>query len=119
MAEAVNNTGNLEIFLENEAGPAIRQLPNDTALSLYRVLEELLTNTIKHAHAQKVFISFLVRDGNLLISYRDDGKGIDPPRPTGMGTHNIQKRLALLNASYTITSSAGQGFLINISLNIV
>lgn len=119
MAEAVNNTGNLEIAINNRAGTALYKLEHNTALSLFRVLEELLANTIRHAGAGKVLLSFYMKDACLVIHYRDDGKGMDAAKPKGMGLHNIEKRLHLLQASYSITSSVNQGFSMEVSLNIV
>jgi signal transduction histidine kinase len=117
MVETFNKTRILEISLQNEAGEALNNIQQSTALSLFRVLEELLTNTIKHAQAKKVLISFSSGSHSLIILYKDDGKGMESIKSNGMGLINIKNRLHFINASYVITTAPGEGFIMEITVN--
>ncbi len=80
-------------------------LAKERQLQLYRILQELITNTLKHARARTIHIE-LTRDGQCLrLVYKDDGIGFDPGRQAkkhaakGLGLLNIESRLALLDGS--------------------
>ncbi|WP_282125898.1 ABC transporter substrate binding protein [Marinifilum flexuosum] len=80
---------------------------------IYRVVTELINNTIKHADADHIQIK-LSRENNLLnLIYIDDGKGFDPDElnyeSSGMGLYNILSRIRSLNGSHSIQSSAESG----------
>lgn len=111
----INNSGQLEIVLIDEAQQALQELDQHVALAFYRVLEELVNNTIKHAGASRVTIKFSSANGDILITYTDDGRGLNPGvQKKGMGLQNIESRLAVINASYTIGGD-GKGFSMTIS----
>lgn len=106
----INNSGQLEITLIDNAQQVLLQLEQPVALAFYRVLEELVNNTIKHAGATKSTIKFTEIDGGISIEYTDNGKGLKPgKRPKGMGLQNIESRLTVVNATYNITEG-GKGF---------
>ncbi len=96
----------------------LKQLPFDISLSLFRVMQELLSNTIKHASAQKVSIITNKENNYIMIQYSDDGKGTDADvfHSHGIGMYNIESRLSMIQAEYTMKSSAGAGFSFNIKL---
>jgi signal transduction histidine kinase len=112
----INQAGNLNIKLVNSAQALLQGITPAVSLALYRVLEELINNTIKHAYASAVNIKFTqTDDGILLIDYNDNGKGvnIDATRK-GMGLQNIESRLTVINATYEINTAEGAGFNVNI-----
>ena len=115
LAEAFTLSGKLEINIQNEAEEMIQSIQPSTALSLFRVLEELLTNTIRHAEAKKVLISFARSNASLIILYKDDGKGMDKACVKGLGLYTINNRLHSINANYDIITSPDKGFLIEIN----
>ncbi len=87
-----------------------------TALSIYRIIQELLNNTIKHANAKEVLIQ-ITREGNeIIIEYEDDGVGIDQNKKKGMGLDNINYRVNFLKGTMSIDSDTNKGvsFLIRI-----
>ena len=94
------------------------QLNQTAAISLYRVMEELLNNTTKHAGASQVNISFETTGELLLVGYSDNGRGIAPALQDkrGMGLLNIESRLGIIGATFTISAQEGSGF--NILINI-
>ncbi|NHN24503.1 sensor histidine kinase [Flavobacterium jejuense] len=93
-------------------------LPKSIETSIYRVVQELVQNTIKHANAKEVLVHCNNLDDNLNITVEDDGKGFDKNRGMkGIGFKNIENRINYLNAKMEIeTSSMGTTILINISL---
>lgn len=90
-------------------------------LIIYRVINELINNTIKHAQAKKILIILNQTDKHISINYFDDGIGfeldqiLNDPK-TGMGLRNIFSRIKSVDGTFTFTSRKGQGISINIKL---
>lgn len=79
----------------------------DVRLSIFRIIQEIMTNIIKHAQASVVNIEFMYRKKDLLITVEDNGIGIDPDtlkNKKGIGIRNIESRVQLLNGIFHITS---------------
>ncbi len=78
---------------------------------LYRAIEELVNNTIKHAEADNIYLDFTEKDIFLEIIYRDDGKGFDVEaalaKANGMGLNNVKDRIRTLNGDIKFESSNG------------
>jgi signal transduction histidine kinase len=112
LVDSFNIAGSIKITLNNEVGNRLDVLPKETTLALYRILQELLSNTLKHANAQHIAISFFEKEEQLSFTYNDDGKGIDlgNSKSAGMGMKNIEARLKMIDASHTFTTSVGNGF---------
>ncbi len=97
-------------------------LPKDLntmiATSIYRIIQELLNNAIKHAKADEIIIQLNKEDDEILISFEDDGIGFDPKemKSLGMGLENIQSRVNYLKGNLEIDSTRDDGtsFLINV-----
>jgi two-component system NarL family sensor kinase len=118
LTDMVEKSGKMSVTLDNEAEDILSQLPFKTALSLYRVLEELFNNTIRHAHATEVRICFRQEDDKLFISYEDDGRGLGGDAGKGTGLLNIQNRLKVLSASYEMQAAREKGFSIQIKIPV-
>jgi signal transduction histidine kinase len=118
LAEFITATGKLQVNITDNANPVTDQLGAEVSLPLYRVFEELLNNTLKHANASQVNIKFDIADDYLLISYHDDGRGIAAADKTkkGMGRQNIESRLGIIGAAYEVDLPGGKGFNMNIRL---
>jgi len=118
----INQSGKLEIALVNNAEQALEKLPLQTSTALYRVLEELLNNTIKHSGASKANINLNMVNDMLHIDYADNGKGLTADVELvkkGMGMQNIESRLLNINATYLLEPYSGKGFHIKIESPIV
>lgn len=101
------------ITILNHAEGATEKLPYPVALALVRVLQELITNTLKHSGAKRIGISLFIENKLIVIHYTDDGVGYDmedKELKKGMGMQNIESRLNIINASYTIKTTTGGGF---------
>ncbi len=87
---------------------------------LYRVVCELLTNTLKYASATAVDISLFEDSGRLELIYVDNGIGFDKNEKAanGMGLFNIQSRLQSLNGEVEIHSEPDEGFLFKASIGL-
>ncbi|MBK9257066.1 MAG: sensor histidine kinase [Saprospiraceae bacterium] len=80
------------------------------ALSVYRIIQELLTNTLKHAKAKEILIQLNKEDNELVIQYEDDGIGFDANNVRkGMGLENIISRTTYLHGTISIDTKQGEG----------
>ena len=79
--------------------------------TVYRVLQEALTNVAKHAGARRVSVRLVRDDTTVELRVQDDGNGFEPGavgRP-GLGLQGMQERAALLGGAVQIASARGQG----------
>jgi signal transduction histidine kinase len=88
-----------------------KRLPGEVETALYRVVQESLTNIVKHASARRVSISVARRDSSVAAVIEDDGDGFDPRvvREGGVGLLGMRERLALLDGRVEIESRPGAG----------
>jgi signal transduction histidine kinase len=116
--EFISTAHRLQVDIADHTANLPDQLNQTAAISLYRVMEELLNNTIKHARASRVNIGFEAVDGLLLVSYSDNGRGIAPANQDkrGMGLLNIESRLGIIGATFSIIALEDSGFNILIKI---
>lgn len=117
MSEHIEQAGTFAINIDESKGRVPESLDYDTAVIIYRVFQELLTNTIKHAGADKVHIWFEQEtpESPLKIRYTDNGKGITSDTQLhGLGFKNIESRLQAVNGRYEIDWQSKEGFVIDI-----
>lgn len=111
LCDSLNKTGKLSIFFTCTEAVRSVNWGKNISLSVFRVLQELISNTIKHAGASRVNLSFDMKDNKLAINYQDNGKGLDAGKTAkGMGINNIVSRLQILNADWEIDSKPGLGY---------
>ncbi len=98
----------------------IRQLPFDHALALYRVIQELITNTLKHASANAIAVVMDRNEDQLSVVYSDDGVGAAGGLNTtkGTGIQNIENRLLMIGATHMIKTAPGQGFVLTMRVPV-
>ena len=84
------------------------------ALSVYRMITEMINNTLKHANASSIKISLSERNNKLYVTYNDNGKGFNFKetliKKEGLGLKNILNRIEVLGGNYKINSKEGKGF---------
>ncbi len=86
------------------------QVSEEMHLGVYRILQEHITNIIKHAEATHVRFLMTVVESKLLLTVTDDGKGFDPQQKrSGIGLSNMQMRAEQLNGLLCFDSSPGKG----------
>lgn len=99
-----------EMRVEVEEQPGLERLPGEAETALYRIVQEALTNVVKHAGARRVSILLTRREGTAAAVIEDDGQGFDPSAEhEGLGLLGMRERLSLLDGRLTIESSPGKG----------
>jgi signal transduction histidine kinase len=92
----------------------------NTEVVLYRVVCELINNTLTHAEATEVNIDLFHEGDRLKLDYYDNGKGFDTEKAlqlnAGMGYSNIQSRIKSLNGTFKVLSQPNQGVCISITI---
>ncbi|MES3017330.1 MAG: ATP-binding protein [Bacteroidota bacterium] len=95
----------------------LREISPEKTIILYRMIQEVLNNIIKHSRAAKVIIRFHGDDNTDLISITDDGCGFDLTHNSpGIGLQNLRQRAIMINAELTITSKINEGTTVSFSL---
>jgi signal transduction histidine kinase len=98
-------------------------LPSNLAIACFRVVQEALTNAVRHARAQHVWIELEQSDALLELVVRDDGVGFDVTRTLdrsargpNLGLLGMRERMEILGGRLEIDSQAGRGTRIHVSL---
>jgi signal transduction histidine kinase len=92
------------------------------ALPLFRILQEALTNTAKHANAHSVDVYLQLQNVPMHIEIRDDGIGFDSiemagvPKSGGLGMMNMRETAEFVGASLTVHSRAGVGTTVRVDI---
>jgi len=111
----------LTVDLRSE-GVGTQQLPSLVQTTIYRILQEGLTNVARHAQARKVEVILKLDGGVLSLLIRDDGVGFDPAatrgEASGLGLHGMGERVALLGGSLEIDSAPGKGTTVRASVPV-
>jgi two-component system, NarL family, sensor histidine kinase DevS len=94
-----------------QASLGAERLPAEAETVLYRVVQEAITNVVKHAGADRVSVVVTRRDGGVSVVVEDDGLGFDPEevRTDALGLVGMRERLALLGGTLTIESTPASG----------
>jgi two-component system sensor histidine kinase DegS len=99
-----------------------RKLPQALQIGLYRILQEALTNVVRHSGAKSVSIRFARTAAGLQVVVADDGRGFDTKAVAlssrHLGLQSMRERAAMFGGTVTFTSSgAGTQILVQIPLN--
>ncbi|MEZ4792969.1 MAG: sensor histidine kinase [Gelidibacter sp.] len=96
-------------------------LPKNIETVIYRIVQELVNNIIKHAQATEALVQINTHEETMFITVEDNGKGFqNNPNNAGIGLKNIASRIAFLNAQLEEEHTAnGTTFTININLNTI
>jgi len=101
---------------EGESEPASRQV----ALSLFRIAQEALRNSVRHGCASQAIVSLVRDDAHLTLTVTDDGAGFDVAavRSKGLGLVSMEERARLVHAQVFIRSSPGHGTTIEVRVPV-
>ncbi|NOX86599.1 MAG: tetratricopeptide repeat protein [Chlorobi bacterium] len=118
-SDKINASGKVRITI-HPANQNKRHKPT-IEITLYRIITELINNTLKHAEATNIEILMTEKNNKLFMTYRDDGKGFDYKKmdksgKKGMGFENIKSRLGSINGKYTFNTAPGKGFFAGIEV---
>jgi signal transduction histidine kinase len=99
------------IDVDLEAGAVSERLPPEVETAIYRIVQESLTNVVKHSHAQRVSVLLTRANGRIKAVIEDDGTGFDPgaPRSDGIGLIGMRERIELLDGTLAVESSETSG----------
>jgi len=86
-----------------QPGQPLRRLPAAVEVAAYRIATEAMTNASRHAHARRCTVTFTL-NGRLDVEIADDGRGIDPDAPAGVGLTAMRERTDELGGTLTIDS---------------
>jgi signal transduction histidine kinase/ligand-binding sensor domain-containing protein len=99
-----------EINIDFVAKDMPEYLYESMEINLFRIIQELLHNAIKHSEAKHVWLNMECSKHLLILTYKDDGKGFDTSKANeGNGLLNIRNRVTLLKGNITLNSAASQG----------
>jgi PAS domain S-box-containing protein len=118
-SQKVNQTGKLGIQIDHKG--IDESLDTDLQLILFRVISELINNTIKHAQAKNIKIRLKKEDDHISLAFEDDGVGFNTDRVmnnpgTGIGLKSIISRIKSVNGRVIFKSFEGHGFKIYIDI---
>ncbi len=99
------------------------RLPSEIETALYRIVQEGLTNSAKHAHATQISVDLTEREGVAHVHLHDNGRGFDanaplkkPANEGGLGLMGMRERVMLLDGQLQIASQPGQGTTIDVTI---
>jgi len=119
-AHRINAIGEIEFRLEMDESIIESDLHSIDNFNLYRIIQELFNNTIKHANAS-VFTFKMIKDQteNISITISDDGDGFDVDNVEhGLGLSNVKYRMNMSGISGIFHSEIGQGTQVNLKFNL-
>lgn len=111
------NTG-IEVTFKHEIEQ--ERFAVEIEITLFRIVQELFGNSIKHANASFIHLNLVVRQNQLLLTYLDDGLGFDISAiKNGSGLKNMQSRTDFIKGQIEIKSKPGEGMSTEIKINLV
>jgi signal transduction histidine kinase len=109
LRDTVSEQSAISVDVQSSLGD--RRLPAEVETMLYRMVQEALTNVVKHADASRVTVRLSRSDTSVVLAIHDDGKGFDPQsaRDGGLGLVGMRERVALLGGRFVVEASEGAG----------
>jgi signal transduction histidine kinase len=100
-------------------GPEDVDIDQTVAITLYRIVQELINNTMKHSGASSAIVQLTKSNEQLSLTVEDDGNGFDPAilnTSKGMGWVSIKNRVDFLKGKLDVTSKEGEGTSVHIEI---
>lgn len=118
LAENLRQTRQISVVEDLHLG--IGRMSHGVEINVYRILQELVTNTLRHANASKIQIQAIRHHDHLSFVFEDNGKGMDTSAQNcGMGWQNIRNRIEHLNGKIEIDSRPGRGTIVGIEIPLI
>ncbi len=119
--DKINKTEKINIHFHSKN--IDKTLDQNMQLILFRVISELINNTMKHALANNIYIDLKKEENKISMEFKDDGKGFEidnimQNKFSGMGLKNIISRVKSINGSCEFFSKPGEGFRIIVEINL-
>lgn len=106
----INSSKRVVVNYDNEV--EFNNADKNRHLHVFRIIQELTNNSLKHGEATEISIDFAENDGRVTCKYADNGKGFDVnslKNKKGLGMKNIESRIIFLEGDITISSGVGNG----------
>ena len=111
----LQKTGKYKIEIQYDED--LPELGNDKPIILFRMIQEIINNIIRHAGANTIHLAAKKENFKLVIKLSDNGKGFDTDQNSeGVGLQNLKNRSKMINADLSIASESGKGTAITISI---
>ena len=110
LGQTVGEGSALDVQVEARLGA--ERLPPEAETSVYRIVQEALTNVVRHADARHVSVVVTRKNASVSVVIEDDGKGFEPERAAeggGVGLLGMRERVQLLDGTLSVESSPGAG----------
>jgi chemotaxis family two-component system sensor kinase Cph1 len=105
-----NHRHDREITVDLEIRLGDDRLPADVETTMYRIVQEALTNIAKHAAATRISVLVTRKENTAVVVVEDDGDGFDAGGPTvGLGLSGMRERVALVGGKLRLETSLGTG----------
>ena len=114
-----NNIGGSNSFaIEFQSYGIDHRLPEDKEIMIYRIVQELVNNIVKHAEASEAIVQLICNDKIVYLTVEDNGKGFNPTdiKKPGVGMNNIRSRVDYLNGKMEIDSKADIGTTVSVEI---
>ncbi len=109
-----------ELYIEFQSWGSFSSLPAEYCFAVYRVVQELVHNIIKHANATSVLIQLRHQDGILSLTVDDNGDGFnEKDTGIGLGLQSIRSRVESLGGQVIISSTAAEGTSVEVELQTI
>ncbi len=119
LLKTVENTAHINCYLDYDEEWEWDALSGEVKINTYRMVQECLQNSVKHAQCNNVTITFASKGKSLKITIADDGKGFrKTKRGRGIGMRNIASRIEKLNGEWHIDSTPGKGTTITLQIPV-
>ncbi len=116
-ANSISSSGEIAVGLHLHPEERINGISDKKQMELFKIIQELMTNTLKHAHASKVAIHLSVIDEEISLLFEDNGKGFNPESTSnGIGFENIRNRVTELSGIVHIDAAENRGAVISIEI---
>ncbi|MBM7605496.1 PAS domain S-box-containing protein [Metabacillus crassostreae] len=94
-----------------------KRLPSEVETSIYRIIQEAMTNIRKYAETKEIFLSLSEEEDYLLVQIKDDGIGFDPNiKRNGVGLFSMEERARSIKAKIDINSKINEGTIITVKV---
>ncbi len=120
LAQRINSSNKIDFEVHHFG--LDQRLENSVELTLFRILQELTTNIVKHSGANEASINITSHTDSINIMVEDNGRGFSAsplPRKSGMGLSSIEKRVENMEGTFVVDSTLGRGTTITMDIPLL
>jgi len=110
LCQRITSAGGIEVHFQQDSN--FPRILEDVELSLYRIIQELINNSLKHSQASCIEVGLEQEKSQIQLLFQDDGTGFDQSKKlrNGIGFQNIKSRVEVLNGKFNVQSAPNTGF---------